>query len=189
MNSAHIRKENHILVDGKRHIVKLLRVDDGPPYLVGVDDKTYEVQPLNELKYDPRVSMKVGGRHFRVELERVNKSKPFSVRVNNKLFKVEYETLNRIPSKPVEPTTPTTPRRPIAKLGVDKGVVAASLPGRVVSLKVKVGDSVEKGDALCVLEAMKMENEIVAPMAGVVQEVVVLEGASVNRGDALFLIK
>ncbi len=189
MDSVHMLRENRILIDGKRHVVKLLRVDDGSPFLVEVDDKTYEVEPLNELRYDTPVSMRVGGRPYRIELEEVSKSKPFSVKVNNKLFRVEYEAVNRLPSKAVEPTLLTPLRRHTAKLTADKGVIAASMPGRVVSLKVEVGDSVEKGDALCVLEAMKMENEIVAPMAGVVEEVMVSEGASVNRGDALVLIK
>ncbi|UCC34038.1 MAG: biotin/lipoyl-binding protein [Candidatus Bathyarchaeota archaeon] len=63
------------------------------------------------------------------------------------------------------------------------------MPGRVVTLKVDVGDAVNDGDALCVLEAMKMENEIVAPTAGIIKEVIVTEGASVSRGDPLLIIE
>ena len=182
-------RENSILINGKRHRVKLLKVDKESPFLVEVDDKAYEVELLNELNYGKPVSIMVGGKPYRVELEEVNKSKPFSVRVNDKSFRVEYESVSRTRPKAIEATLPATLRRPTAKLIADKGVVTALMPGRVVSLKVEVGDSVEEGDALCVLEAMKMENEIVASMAGVVEEVMVSEGAGVNRGDALVLIK
>lgn len=182
-------RENSILIDGKRHKVKLLKMDDGSPFLVEVNDKAYEVEVLNALDYDTPVSMRIGGRPYRVELEKVNKGKPFSVKVNDKLFRVEYETVNRLPPKPIDMTLLTTLRRPTAKLTVEKGVVTASMPGRVVSLKVGAGDCVKKGDALCVLEAMKMENEIAAPIAGIVKEVVVSKGTSVNRGDALVLIE
>jgi len=186
---VHKLRKHNIFVDGKRHRVKLLRGDEGSPFLVEVDDKAYEVELLNKLDCGTPVSMRVGGRSYRVELEEVNKSRSFSVKVNDRLFRVEYEAVSRTHSRTIEATLPVTLKRPTAKLIADKGIATASMPGRVVSLKVEVGDSVNEGDALCVLEAMKMENEIAAPMAGVVQEVMISEGASVNRGDALVVIK
>lgn len=185
----HRLREHNIFIDGKTHRVKLLRVDRGSPFLVEVDDKAYEVELLNELNYDTPVSIRVDGRPYRVELEEVRKSKPFSVKVNDRLFRVEYEAVSQTRPRAIEATLPATLRRPTAELIADKGVVTASMPGRVVSLKVEAGDSVNEGDAICVLEAMKMENEIAAPMAGVVEEIMVSEGASVNRGDALVVIK
>jgi len=183
-----VRRHN-IFVDGKRHRVKLLKVNRGSPFLVEVNDKVYEVELLNELNYGTPVSIRVGGRHYRVELEEVNKSKLFSVKVNSKLLTVEYEAVSRISPKAIQTNLPATLTRPTAKLTADRGVVTASMPGRVVSLKVEVGEYVNEGDALCVMEAMKMENEIVAPMTGVVEDIMVSDGASVNRGDPLVLIK
>ena len=63
--------------------------------------------------------------------------------------------------------------------------VTAIMPGIVVSVAVASGDSVVAGDAVCVLEAMKMENEIRASSSGVVKEVVVEAGQTVNAGDLL----
>ncbi|HDI06797.1 MAG TPA: biotin/lipoyl-binding protein [Candidatus Bathyarchaeota archaeon] len=63
------------------------------------------------------------------------------------------------------------------------------MTGKIVSVKVKEGDSVKRGDVLCVLEAMKMENEISAPRDGVVREVHVSEGSAVSEGEVLFVIE
>jgi acetyl-CoA/propionyl-CoA carboxylase biotin carboxyl carrier protein len=62
------------------------------------------------------------------------------------------------------------------------------MTGKIVSVKVNKGDKVKAGQVLCVIEAMKMENEITASKAGSVQEVNVSEGSSVNEGEILFVI-
>ena len=62
------------------------------------------------------------------------------------------------------------------------------MPGKVLSVKVNVGDPVKNGDLVLILEAMKMENEIFATSDGMVSEVRVGSGASVNTGDVLVVI-
>ena len=66
--------------------------------------------------------------------------------------------------------------------------VKAPMPGNILKVNVKVGQSVKEGDLLCVLEAMKMENEIYAPCAGTVSAVPVSKGSTVNTGDLLVAI-
>ena len=66
--------------------------------------------------------------------------------------------------------------------------VSAPMPGTILKVNVTAGQAVKEGDLLCVLEAMKMENEILAPKAGTITQVVAAKGASVNTGDALVVI-
>ena len=66
--------------------------------------------------------------------------------------------------------------------------VTAPMPGTILDVKVSQGASVKKGDVLLILEAMKMENEIMAPCDGTVKQIVANKGASVNSGDALIVI-
>ena len=66
--------------------------------------------------------------------------------------------------------------------------VTAPMPGTILKVNVQVGQSVKEGDLLCVLEAMKMENDITAPKDGTITQVVTAKGASVSTGDPLVVI-
>ncbi len=68
-------------------------------------------------------------------------------------------------------------------------VITSPLPGKVLSIKVSAGQQVKEGDLLLTIEAMKMENEIVATMDGTVAEVMVAPEASVQIGDGLVSIE
>jgi acetyl-CoA/propionyl-CoA carboxylase biotin carboxyl carrier protein len=70
----------------------------------------------------------------------------------------------------------------------DGEAVTADMQGTILEVNVTEGDSVDGGDVLCVLEAMKMENDVVAPHGGTVESVGVTEGDSVDMGDTLFVI-
>ncbi|ASJ07345.1 pyruvate/oxaloacetate carboxyltransferase [Thermococcus pacificus] len=82
---------------------------------------------------------------------------------------------------PVAPVVPAAPTPAPA----GEGVVTAPMPGKILRILVKEGDSVKTGQGLLVLEAMKMENEIPAPKDGVVKKILVKEGDTVDTGQAL----
>ena len=63
------------------------------------------------------------------------------------------------------------------------------MPGTILKINVAVGDTVKKGDIICVLEAMKMENEIFAPVDGTVAAISVAKGASVQTDEVIAAIK
>ena len=84
---------------------------------------------------------------------------------------------------------PAAPAAPAAAPSAGAQTVESPMPGTVLDVKVKAGDSVTEGQVLLILEAMKMENEIVAPSAGVVDSVQVASGAAVNAGDVLVSLK
>ena len=88
---------------------------------------------------------------------------------------------------PVTTTAPVTTPAPAAAPGAGDPV-NAPMPGTIVKICVKNGDTVKNGDVLCIIEAMKMENEIVSPKDGTVSSVTVSQGANVNSGDVLLTI-
>lgn len=67
--------------------------------------------------------------------------------------------------------------------------IDSPMPGTILDIKAAAGQSVTKGQVLCILEAMKMENEIISPRDGVIAQVVVSKGASVNAGDPLMVLQ
>jgi pyruvate carboxylase subunit B len=70
-----------------------------------------------------------------------------------------------------------------------EGAIASSMQGILLKINVKEGDEIKEGDVVAVIEAMKMENEIVAPYPGAVEEIYVSEGDTVGSGDILMIVK
>ena len=69
------------------------------------------------------------------------------------------------------------------------GIITASIPGLITKLFVNVGDKIEAGSHVCVLEAMKMENEINAPISGTIKSINATEGSSLEKGDLIMEIE
>jgi glutaconyl-CoA/methylmalonyl-CoA decarboxylase subunit gamma len=67
--------------------------------------------------------------------------------------------------------------------------VESPMPGKIISVKVKAGDSVKEDDEICILEAMKMENPIVAPVSGKIAEIKVSANQVVDSGSVLAVIE
>ena len=113
----------------------------------------------------------------------------YRVHVNGKAYEVAVEEIEGVVSAAVSTPQPAAPAAAPAHVippGTD--VVAAPMPGKILSIKVKPGQEVREGDLVLMLEAMKMENEIFAPVAGTVSQIACKEGDSVNTGDPLLVV-
>lgn len=105
----------------------------------------------------------------------------------------EYEAVAPAPmaAAPIAaaPAAAPTAAAPAAPAVTGAGTpVTAPMPGTILKVNVKTGDAVKAGQVLVVLEAMKMENEIMAPADGTVTQVVVSKGASVDTGAPLVVL-
>ena len=130
----------------------------------------------------------------------------YKVTLNGKTYEVEvehgkavlldeYEALAPAPAAvPAPAAAPAAaaapaPAAPAAPVDIAAGeTVAAPMPGNILRVDVKQGDTVKSGQILVILEAMKMENEIVAPKDGTVAQVVVDKGSVVDTGAPLVII-
>ena len=92
------------------------------------------------------------------------------------------------PAPAPAPVAPTPTPAPVASAG-SASDVTSPMPGKVFKVLAKPGDTVSEGQAVMILEAMKMENEIVAPVAGVIDAILVKEGDMVETDDVLAKLK
>jgi biotin carboxyl carrier protein len=130
--------------------------------------------------------------------------KYYTITVNGNTYEVSVEESNGVSSMapaPVAAAPAVAVQRPApvvaapasapaptpkASSGASGNIkVSSPMPGKIIALKVNVGQAIKKGDVVLVLEAMKMENEIVAPEDGIVASLNVSAGQSVEAGDLL----
>lgn len=120
----------------------------------------------------------------------------YLITVNGGSYEVTVEEIGGVAPVAVAPAAPAAPAPAPAAAPVPKAVpvaagsetVSAPMPGNILSVNVAAGQSVKAGDVMLILEAMKMENEILAPRDGVVAQVGVSKGATVNTGDTLVVL-
>jgi biotin carboxyl carrier protein len=119
--------------------------------------------------------------------------KKYNVTVNGTTYEVMVEEAGEVASAapaaaaPAAPAAPAPAPKPAAAPAAAQGSikVTAPMPGTILRLNVKVGDVIEANALVCVLEAMKMENEIFTAEGGTVKSVNVSQGDSVGAGDVI----
>ena len=109
----------------------------------------------------------------------------YKVNVNGTVYEVAIEVMDG--AAPVA-AAPAAAAAPVAAAPAGGEKVSAPMPGTILDVKVSNGASVKKGDILFILEAMKMENEIMAPCDGTIASVSVTKGAAVDSGALLCVI-
>lgn len=134
-------------------------------------------------------TVKAGNVPYRVQLPpATERSSGMEIQVDYRPFTVEYE--GRLGGSPAPRERKVAEASTGGGVGtLVKGGVTAQIAGRVITLKVKVGDTVARGDVLLLLEAMKMENEIKSPADGIVKDVPVKEGDRVSEGQVLVVVE
>ena len=118
----------------------------------------------------------------------------YKVTLNGRTYEVEVEAGKAMLLDEYEAIVPTAaPAAPAAAPApvaapVAGDAVTAPMPGNILKVNVTAGQAVKEGDVLVVLEAMKMENEILAPKACTVKQVLVSKGATVDTGATLVVL-
>jgi len=113
--------------------------------------------------------------------------KKYVIKLNDKVYEVEMEEVTGEAAATVSETVKPVQTSNAPQSGASE-TIAAPMPGTIIKVAVKAGDQIKKGQVLVVLEAMKMENEIVSPVDGKIVSVGVTTGQAVNAGDTLVQI-
>ena len=179
-----------IFIDSKPRKIELTKTGEDS-FTVKIDGKSLSIElPVDRFGLEKGgFSIKMDGKTYKIELPRTDWDKLFSIKVEEITFKAEVKTPIKKPTLTTFEPVPLTPtRKAMTTKQVVEGTITAPMTGKILSVKVKKGDQVELGQVVCILEAMKMENEITALKAGTVREVYVSEGSSVSEGDPLFMV-
>jgi biotin carboxyl carrier protein len=180
-----------MLADGKPRRIEITRKGE-KSFVAKVDDRPHNIE-LQTDRFGPAqvFTIKIDGKAFNVELSKVEHGRPISVKVEEATFKVEVKTPSRkqaITSFEPKPMAPTRKTGASKQQTAVEGAITAPMTGRIIAVKVRKDELVQPNQVLCIIEAMKMESEITALKAGIVQEANVVEGQPVNEGDTLFII-
>lgn len=148
---------------------------------------------------DGKVFVEVEGRRLEADFVRLPDGEVYSLLVDGQSHEVRVSHHgDGLDVTANGQTIPVEVRNPLEKLLLQQAggrakargeTIAAPMPGVVVSIKVKVGDVVQPGQPVCVVEAMKMQNELTAQTGGLVTEILATERAAVAQGQALVKMK
>jgi biotin carboxyl carrier protein len=174
-----VSPEYKVTIDERPYEVEVKMLDEGGVLVVTVGDQSFTMKPtpmddgtwiVNDLTTDYSVKvLKRAGRIINLE-------------INGEEREIEWERQRKIET--VKKTTGASQSGPRVA-----GGVYPPMPGKITEVRVNVGDKVKAGDTVCILEAMKMFNELKADSSGKVKEVNVDIGTMVTTADLLILIE
>jgi len=176
-------KEYEVKINGKSHRI-IIKEHEANRFMILADGRDLHVKCDGAPSFGKLLTMEVESTRYDVSLEDSPPESGVAVVVAGHRFKAILET-----APTIEPPSPAiSEKRRAEKPSMEEGTVYAPMPGRISKIIVHVGDTVQVGQPLLILEAMKMENEITSPRAGTVKQIHVSEGAAVNKNDPLITL-
>ena len=116
--------------------------------------------------------------------------KTYKVKVNGKVFEVELEAVSETKGSIAAPVSAAPAAAPVsAPVSGGSKTLVAPIAGKVIDVKVNVGDTVKKGQTVAIIEAMKLENEIQSAFDGKVAEIKVATGDDIRNKDVLIVLE
>jgi biotin carboxyl carrier protein len=165
-----------LTVEGKRYRLGIITGED-PSWAIPVDEKTIALEVLRlSSTQPPTLYVRAGGRVIGVSVRTHQDHRVYLVELNGSPLTVnlEEDSHSDVTSKSTILDGPALVNSPMA--------------GKIASVKTSLDSKVDEGESLMVLEAMKMQNEIVSPRSGTVKELYVKQGDLVKAGDKLCLV-
>jgi biotin carboxyl carrier protein len=192
-----------ITVDDKTHDIEVNQQDgrsNSSAVALSIDGKLFSVTIAERDESTGTIRVKVNDKEFRIGLDEktIPSGKSINVKINETPFEVKVDTLAAaigsasVETGPVRKNAfvqPEASKTPTKAISVSGKVIRAPMPGKIIAVKVKEGDTVKSGDVMLILEAMKMANEITSPYIGRVREIRVSNGQSVAPEDILIEIE
>lgn len=166
-----------VMVGKEQHEVELIRRDGAPSLLWNG-----ETQPVDLIEVEPGCySVILDGRSVDVRLDAAKHPDPDIRAFRASLYDGAYDFALQDPMKALLAAA--------SGASASGGLLASPMPGKIVKVLVKAGETVAEGQTLLVMEAMKMQNELKSPCAGSVTKLHVEEGATVETGAKLVEVK
>lgn len=133
-----------------------------------------------------KFKINVNGNQYEVEVEEVTNGET-SIKKSAKTL----QSTSKVQKSPSQSKPESKPSKENKEVVIPTGAetIEAPMPGTILKVNTKQGDTVKEGQVLAILEAMKMENEIVCPKDGKTVDIAVTEGTSVNTGDKLIIVE
>lgn len=144
---------------------------------LSINDKeyNYSISELNVNTY----RLNIGDKSFLVSANK-NSNNTYNITLDGKVFETKVLTeLQEKASTLIESK----------KVKHSKTTIKSPMPGMILKIKKKIGDSITQGESILILEAMKMENDIRSPVSGIIREIRIKEGEAVEKGVELLTIE
>ena len=148
----------------------------------------------HELKLAPlEFNITVHGESYHIKVSgsgrKTDGKKPYYIKVNDRLEEVHLEPLVEVLTGAPEAPEVGGEKKPRRPKPVGPGAVTTSMPGKIIKVLVKQGQAVKKNDLVLIVEAMKMESQVLAPIAGAVKTLYVQEGDDVKTDETLLVVE